>query len=144
MTITPSLSRTFSFPLGGVPPISIAAWPTKNPNSFEWDCWINIAADLKDSAASIESVSVEVVYTDGGLDYDEATQAGLSIVGALFSGGTPGFIYGVEFAVTFLDGRVFSYYISLPIQNVPLINLAGVGWAAQFNDPANSGAYYYM
>jgi len=96
-------------------------WPAKPVLNTGWDCYLNISADLKDSGAVINTVTVSAVYTDGVLTLSQPiTSSTPGLIGVSFSAGTGGYVYAIQFLVTFQDGREFAYYAALPVSATPV------------------------
>jgi hypothetical protein len=131
----------------GVTPTVPLQWPSKHPLDSDW-WWIDATGwcqDIGDIISSFTTADVAITCGDGALSaLATAISSDGYQVGIRFIGGTSGQRYGITVSLTGSLGiDSDSFDVAFPCRgNLP----AGLStpWFADFSNPDNSAAYYYL
>jgi hypothetical protein len=125
----------------------VLTWPMANPLSSEW-YWIDATAWCADIDDTIGTFTASLAP---GQDGNLQIQGTMIAVGAIMAGvrltaGSPGALYAVTAILSGAEGNdVLAVEVWLPVQPplFPII-IPGFPWSADFSNPNNSAAYYYL
>jgi len=122
-------------------------WPAKHPLDVDW-WWVDATGwctDIGDVLGSLTTTNVAFSGGDGTMSILAVTKSADNLqAGIHFIGGTSGVAYSVTVTLSGLLGAdSITFDIAFPCAGL-LPQGVGVPWFADFSNPDNSAAYYYL